>query len=64
MADIEVTSTARLHKEESGFVIDAALDAELGGGGARSAGRSARREGAHDLAILEAHYGIDRPAVS
>jgi lipoyl-dependent peroxiredoxin len=31
MADIKVTATVRLHKEESGFFIDAALDAELAG---------------------------------
>jgi hypothetical protein len=52
MADIKVTATVRMHKEESGFFIDAALDTELAGG-ARAAGRSARREGAHDLPVLE-----------
>src|SRR5262249_23610584 len=31
MADIKVTATVRLHKEESGFFIDAALDTELPG---------------------------------
>jgi lipoyl-dependent peroxiredoxin len=31
MADIKVTATVRLHKEESGFFIDATLDAELKG---------------------------------
>lgn len=31
MADIKVTATVRLHKEESGFFIDATLDAELAG---------------------------------
>ena len=31
MADIKVTATVRLHKEESGYFIDAALDAELNG---------------------------------
>ena len=29
MADIKVTATVRLHKEESGFFIDATLDAAL-----------------------------------
>jgi len=31
MADIEVTATVRLHKEESVVFIDAAFDAELAG---------------------------------
>jgi osmotically inducible protein OsmC len=31
MADIKVTATVRLHKEESGFFIDASLNAELAG---------------------------------
>ena len=29
--DLNVTATVRLHKEESGFFIDASLDAELAG---------------------------------
>ena len=31
MADIKVTTTVRLHKEESGFFIDASLNCELNG---------------------------------
>jgi Ohr subfamily peroxiredoxin len=31
MADIKVTGTVRLHKEESGFFIDGTLNAELAG---------------------------------
>src|SRR3954471_20960224 len=31
MADIKVTTTVRLHKEDTGFFIDAALNAELAG---------------------------------
>ena len=31
MADIKVTATVRLHKDDSGFFIDATLDAELQG---------------------------------
>lgn len=31
MADVKVTTTVRLHKEDSGFFIDAQLDAELAG---------------------------------
>ena len=31
MADIKVTATVRLHKEDSGYFIDAALNAELNG---------------------------------
>jgi osmotically inducible protein OsmC len=31
MADIKVTTTVRLHKEESGFFIDASLSCELAG---------------------------------
>lgn len=31
MADIKVTTTVRLHKEDSGFHIDASLDCELAG---------------------------------
>jgi lipoyl-dependent peroxiredoxin len=31
MADIKVTATVRLHKEDTGFFIDATLDAELAG---------------------------------
>ncbi len=29
MADIKVTATVRLHKDDSGYFIDATLDAEL-----------------------------------
>jgi len=29
MADIKVTATVRLHKDDSGFFIDATLDAAL-----------------------------------
>jgi Ohr subfamily peroxiredoxin len=31
MADIKVTATVRLHKDDSGYFIDATLDAQLQG---------------------------------
>lgn len=31
MADVKVTTTVRLHKEDSGFFIDASLNAEIAG---------------------------------
>jgi Ohr subfamily peroxiredoxin len=51
MADIKVTTTVRLHKDDDGFHIDASLNCA---GGRRSReGGSAHREGPHDLPILE-----------
>jgi Ohr subfamily peroxiredoxin len=38
MADVKVTATVRLHREDSGFFIDATLDAELKGVDQKQAG--------------------------
>lgn len=43
MADIKVTATVRLRKEDSGYFIDATLDAELAGGDQQQPKPSSRR---------------------
>jgi hypothetical protein len=52
MADIKVTATVRLHEDDSGYFVDAALQ------GCRPAtGRGACRQGAHDLPYSKAARG-------
>ena len=60
MADIKVTATVRLHKEESGFFIDATLDAELARASTSSRPRRWSRRRTRSARTRKPRAGISR----